>query len=53
MQQLLTEMFGILPGQAYMTLIMTFDLEDDLGSRAQFQKLIQTTSFELNQIINN
>ena len=45
-------MFAIGPGQAYMTLIMTFDLDDNLGSWAQFQKLIHTTSFRMNQIIN-
>ena len=31
---------------------MTFDLIDDLGSLAQFQKSIKTTAFELNQIFN-
>ena len=42
-------MFAIGPGQAYMTLIMTFDLDDNLGSWVQFQKLIHTTSFIINQ----
>ena len=45
-------MFAIGPGQAYMTLIMAFDLDDNLGSWAQFHKLIHTTSFRINQIIN-
>ena len=34
------------------TLIMTCDLDDNFGSWAQFQKLIHTTSFRINQIIN-
>ena len=43
-QELLTwETFAIGPGKAYMTLIMTFDLENDLGSWAQFQQLIHAT----------
>ena len=32
-------MFAIGPGQAYMTLIMTFDLDNNFGSWAQFQKI--------------
>ena len=52
-QKLLTwETFPIGPGQAYMTLSLAIDLEDDLGSWAQFHKLILGTSLELNQIIN-
>ena len=43
---------SLLLDKAYMTLIMTFDLDDNLGSWAQFQKLIHTTSFRINQIIN-
>ena len=36
----------------HMAWAMKIDLEDDLGSWAQFPKLIKITSFELNQIIN-
>ena len=46
------ETFPIGPRQVYMTLSPTIDLEDDLGSWAQFQKLFQGTSLKLNQIIN-
>ena len=39
-QELLTwQMFAIGPGQTYMTLIMTFDLDDDFGSWAQFSEI--------------